>query len=142
MKTKLSQLTGLHVAWQFCKWASKKSRIKIFKCNFRALVVPLGPWLFPSRLRVTLAAGAGGDGKGKGRKSPFLTFLLPITPCEQLGRDSERRLGTSQAGILGLYQPMLNSNFANLTLTRPKIHTKLHFLIKLINFPLKWHPLH
>ena len=70
-----------------------------------------------------------------GRKSPFLAFLLPITPCAQLGRDSERRSGTSQAGTLGLYQPMLNSNFVTLTLTRPTVHTKLHFLIKLINFP-------
>ena len=39
----LSHFTGLHVVWQFCEEASKKSRIKIFKCTCRALVVPLAP---------------------------------------------------------------------------------------------------
>ena len=48
-----------------------------------------------SRLRVTRAAGAGVDEKGTMRKTLSLAFLLPITPRAPLGRDRERRLGTS-----------------------------------------------
>ena len=90
-----------------------------------------------SSSRNARAAGAGSDGKGKGRKSLFLASLLPITPCAPLGRERVRdQWGrTSQAGTRGLYQPMLNSNFVTLTLIRSTAHTKLHFLIKLINFP-------
>ena len=113
--------------FKFWASASKKSRIKIFKCRAfspltwrEGVVTQLGPWLVSSCLRVTCAAGAGGDGKGKGKKSLSLAFVVPITPCVPLGRDSERRMGTNQAGTLGLYQPMLNRNFANLTLTRQK----------------------
>ena len=56
--------------------------------NGSSLVVH--PWLVPSRLHVTRAAGAGGDGKGKRRKTLSLTFLLLITPLTPLRRDRER----------------------------------------------------
>ena len=49
-----------------------------------------------SCLRVTCAAGAGVDEKGKMRKTLSLAFLPPITPRALLGRDRERRLGTSR----------------------------------------------
>ena len=49
-----------------------------------------------SRLRVTRAAGAGVDEKGTMRKTLSLAFLPPITPRAPLGRDRERRLGTSR----------------------------------------------
>ena len=58
-------------------------------------------------------------GREKGGSLSLASFL-PITPCAPLGRDSERPMWTSQAVTSGLYQPMLNSNFANLTLTRQK----------------------
>ena len=117
-----------------------------------------------SSSRNARAAGAGSDGKGKGSKSLFLASLLPITPCAPLARESERPLGTDESGrdpwLIPAHveqqfcYPNLGSDpqpIQNSTTSSPGRFSlalgagqgkapwgrgwKLHFLIKLINFP-------